>query len=143
MFDIAFLDRGPERQEDGWYALRGRIVLGEFSEEFLAPLDHWSAADYQLHWVEAARRLVHGGYDRTGFLTSFQFLWMMWRDGDDVRVQEKMLIDETLLAPFDPKNPYLQIDEYTGLTEDGMPLSEWRVAIDDVREFLDRLESGG
>ena len=42
MFDIALLDVEAEIQEEGWLALRGRIVLGDFEEEFLAALEAWS-----------------------------------------------------------------------------------------------------
>jgi hypothetical protein len=38
MFDLAFAGDEPQRQEDGWDALQGKIVVGDYAETFLAPL---------------------------------------------------------------------------------------------------------
>ena len=68
-------------------------------------------ADYERHWIEAARRLLVGA-DRTGFFSSaFQFWWTMWRKGQDLFVHEQLIIEATLLEPFDPSDPYRQIGE--------------------------------
>jgi hypothetical protein len=144
VFDITFLNGPPERQEEGWDALRGRIVLGEFEEEFLAALGPWGRSAYERHWIEAASRVVDLGHDRTGFFTSaFQFFWIMWRRGDDLLVHEKLLIQQTLLEPFDPADPYRQIGEYARVNDDGVPVSEWRVSMDDLRAFLVRSRERG
>jgi hypothetical protein len=110
VFDIGFLDAEPEAQEEGWLALRGRLVLGAYEEEFLAALEPWGRAEYERHWIEAARRIIDGQHDHTGFFTSaFQFFWVMWREGEDLLVHEKLLVEQTLLAPFDPQDPYRQV----------------------------------
>jgi len=139
VFDIYFLDAEPEEQEEGWLALRGCSVLGEFQEEFLAALGPWTREQYQRHWIQAARRLVEGPYDRTGFFTSaFQFWWTMWREGEDVFVQQQLLISETLREPFNPDDPYRQLRDRHSTSDDGLPLSEWRLTMNDIRDFLAR-----
>jgi len=81
-------------------------------------------ADYERHWIEAARRLLVGA-DRTGFFSSaFQFWWTMWRKGQDLFVHEQLIIEATLLEPFDPSDPYRQIGERKTEDEDGKALSE-------------------
>jgi hypothetical protein len=77
MFDLAFAGSEPQRQEDGWDALQGKIVVGDYAETFLAPLSAWQRTDYEHHWIEAAIRLLRGA-DRTAFITvAFQFWWPM------------------------------------------------------------------
>ena len=102
------------------------------------PLDNWSRADYQRQWIEAAQRLL-GGAERTAFFTSaFQFCWAMSREREMVYVHEHLLVEETLIAPFDPADPYRQIAEpYSGL-EDGCEISEWRLNTADIEAFVAR-----
>ena len=66
-------------------------MLGGHSEEFVALLGRWERADYERHWREAAARLVAGA-DRTAFFTSaFEDRWTMWRQGEEIVVQEHFL----------------------------------------------------
>ena len=95
LFDVGFIATEPESLAEflGGEAsgLRGRIVIGEFSEEFVALLDVWHGEDYQRHWAEAAARIAAGA-DRTAFFSSaFEFRWTMWRLGSELRVQEHYL----------------------------------------------------
>jgi hypothetical protein len=139
MFEIAFLDAEPELQEDGWLALRGRIVLGDFEEEFLASLDPWSRPQYERHWIEAAQRIVSGRFDRTAFVSSaFQFIWTMWLADDQVLVQEKLLMTDTLIAPFDPSDPYRQVGPHESESDEGTHYSEWKITVEDLRAFIER-----
>jgi hypothetical protein len=138
VFDISFITTEPEPQEDGWLALRGRTTLGPHREEFLAALGTWSREEYERHWTDAAQRLVSGS-DRTLFFTSaFQYCWTMWRVSEDVFVQERLLIPATWLEPFDPADPWRQIDDRHTVSDDGAPVSEWRLHLDDIDEFLHR-----
>jgi hypothetical protein len=139
VFDIAFIADEPERQEGGWYALRGRTVLGDFREEFLAALGYWDRAGYERHWIEAARRLLAGA-DRTGFFTStFQLWWVMWRRGDELAVHEMLLAEDALLERFDPADPYRQLRDYSDApNEEGQRPSEWRLRVADIAAFVER-----
>jgi hypothetical protein len=141
VFDIEFIGNEPEHLdegEDAWVALRGRTTLGDYQEEFLASLGHWSPADYQRQWIEAARRLL-GGADRTGFFTSaFQFWWVMWRDGEMVYAREQLLVEDTLIAPFDATDLYRQIGRRASVSEDGNQISEWRLRVADIEAFVTR-----
>ena len=141
MFDIEFIADEPEHVDEGehaWVALRGRTTLGDYQEEFLAPLGTWSRAEYQRQWIEAARRLLVGA-DRTGFFTSaWQFWWVMWRDGQAVYVHEQLMVEDTLIAPFDPADPYRQIGERYTISEDGDAVSEWRLEFADIEAFVAR-----
>ena len=138
MFDISFVTTEPEPQENGWLALRGRTTLGSHREEFLAALGTWSRADYERHWSDAARRLISDSDSTLFFTSAFQFCWTMWRVKEEVFVQERLLIPTTWLEPFDPTDPWRQIGKRHTVSDDGSPISEWRLPFDDIREFLYR-----
>jgi len=62
----------------------------------------------------------------------------MWREGEMVYAHEQLLVEDTLITPFDPADPYRQIaDRYTG-SEDGNEVSEWRLTIADIEAFVAR-----
>jgi hypothetical protein len=139
MSDITFLDAELEVQEDGWLALRGQIVLGDFAEEFLASLGPWSRPQYERQWIEAAQRIVTGRFEYTAFVSSaFQFIWAMWLIGDEVLVQEKLLMTDTLISPFDPSDPYRQVGQHESESDDGTHVSEWKITVEDLRAFIER-----
>ena len=144
MFDIEFIADEPEHLdegEDAWVALRGRTTLGDYQEEFYASIGYWSRADYERHWIEAARRFLDGA-DRTGFYTSaFQFWWVMWREGEAIYVREMLMVEDTLIAPLNPEDPYRQIGERDTLSEDDHEVSESRLELADIRDFVARRAS--
>lgn len=134
-FDIRFIRDDDESLEEflgpGARGLRGRITLGEYTEEFVALLDPWTRADYERHWREAARRMAEGA-DRTAFFTSaFEFRWTMWREADRVYVQEHFLLADGFPEPFDPADLFAHIrDRETGP-------SEWTLDLADVVAFAE------
>jgi hypothetical protein len=142
LFDIAFITDIPERQEVngvGWEALRGRITLGDYTEEFIAPQGHWNRAAYELQWLEAASRVL-GPAGRAGFFTSaFRFWWAMWREGEVVFVHEEFLTPERLAGVADGSvAPYHLIEDRRTHSEAGMPISEWQISVADIRAFVER-----
>ena len=126
-------------------AIRGRITLGEFSEEFIAPLVFWSPDDYRRQWAEAAERIV-GGYDRTCFVQAMResprhgpmLLWAAYKSGDLVHVQQKLLLEQTLNAEFDPANLYEQVNERETVDEECRAISEWVISVTEIALFLRR-----
>ena len=142
VFDISFLGAEPELQDDGWYGLAGQVCLGEYRESFLAPLDVWSREQYEGQWHEAAARLV-AGEERSAFFTSaFQSWWAMWRHGALLYVHEELIVPQRFAtlgaAPDLTRAPYQLLGPYAAVSQDGDPISEWQLSLDDVREFLRR-----
>ncbi len=79
------------------------------------------------------------GHDRTAFVTvPFQFWWTMWREAEDVVVHEELLTAERYSGPYDGGVPYRLIAERPSESEDGDQVSEWRVSIADIRDFVER-----
>jgi hypothetical protein len=139
MFDIAFTSNTPERQPEGWVGLWGRTQLGVCVEDFLAPLGSWQRADYERHWIEAARRLLGPAARAAFFTAAFRFWWVMWREGDEILVHEELLLPERLEALTNwQATPYQLIRDRQTTSDDGTPVSEWRLAISDIEGFVAR-----
>lgn len=114
--------------------------MGDESEQFLASLEHWTREDYERQWQEAAQRLLDGE-ERTAFFTSaFGFWYAMWQDTGEIRVHHELLLAErleTLPQPIDlTRTPYDLIEEYSRTTEDGEAISEWRLTLPDIAQFV-------
>ena len=141
MFDIAFIDDTPEYREAGRHGLWGRVTCGAFQERFVAPVECWTRADYERQWLEAARRLL-GGADRTGFFTEpYRFWWTVWREGERVFVHQEYLVPGRYAGPYDGRTPYEIIGERQTPSEDGGRISEWEVALRDIRDFVARRDA--
>lgn len=62
----------------------------------------------------------------------------MWLEGQEVSVQERILVPEALIEPLDPKHPYRQIGERRVVNEDGLAISEWQLTLADIQDFVER-----
>jgi CdiI N-terminal domain len=141
MFDIELI--GNPQLEFGEWSARGSITLGEFSEQFVAPLVFWTADDYRRQWRKAAVRIL-SGHEHSCFVTAMRespldgiiFLWPAYREGEVVYIQHKLLIQTTVIGRFDPSNLYAQVKERQTKSEDGAPISEWQVSVGDFARFL-------
>ena len=141
MFAIEFI--GNPQIEFDELAARGRITLGEFSEEFVAPLVFWAADDYRRQWREAAERILNGCEQscfvaamRESLLDGAIFLWPAYKEGEAVYIQHKLLLPELVKGRFDTLNPCAQVGERRSLSEEGEPISEWQVSVGDIARFL-------
>ena len=129
--------------EFGEPVVRGRITLGEFEEEFVAPLVFWSAEDYRRQWREAAE-LILRGTGKTCFVVAMRaspadgaiFFWSAYKFGSAVYFQHQLLLPETVSGNFDPSNPFAQIGERQVRSETGERISEWQVSWEDILRFL-------
>lgn len=142
MFAIDFI-RKP-KIEYGELVCRGRITLGNFSEEFISPLAVWAEDEYRKQWHQAAERIMNG-YMQSCFVTAMRkspsdgtiFIWPAYHVGETVHIQHKLVMPDTVKGTFDPFDPYTQITERQILSEDGLAISEWKVSIKDIARFLE------
>jgi hypothetical protein len=141
MFAIDFVSN--PQIEFGELSSRGQITLGEFSEEFVAPLVFWTVGAYRKQWREAAKRILIG-YEDSCFVTAMRrslfdgaiFLWPAYREGEAVHIQQKLVLPGTVEGSFDPLNPYAQVTKRQTLSEDGKLISEWQVSVGDFARYL-------
>lgn len=143
MFAIEFKsDAAPHRQPSEPGSRYGQITLGDFRETFISVQTFWDAARYEVHWREALDRIVRDGRDSC-LITSIAgpdkshilFWWPLYRDGDSVLVQNSILFLDDLPERFNPERPFRSVPVRTTVSEDGDPISEWRVSVADVEAF--------
>ena len=140
-FSITFT--GATAEDDPTVAV-GEIQFGEYRESFHAVIGYWSVQDYEASWTAALRRLLAGG-EVSSLVTSltdpqeatFVTTWPLYRDQEEVFVQNQMLFLDELPVPFAPDSPWESADSRTTVDEKGRPISEWHITMTDVENFLD------
>jgi hypothetical protein len=146
-FGIAFT--GSFDDEDPLVAI-GVLTLRESSEHFSSPVSFWGVDDYQKSWEAGLRRLL-GGAAVSCLVTSvtdpatanFIEVWPLYGSGDDIYVQNRLLFLDQLPHAFDLSAPWESVGLRRTTTEDGDKISEWRVGLDDIGEFLESGRSPG
>lgn len=141
MFRIKFFTP-PVMNEEGWQHAGGELVVGDARMCFLVDLSHWGMPDYQYQWRQGITRLLQGA-PSTALMTAYRgrgdsahVMWALWRDEGYVYVQEQSVLPADLDMPFDPNDPYLHVGERIPAAVHGLPIPEWRVAIEHVQAAL-------
>lgn len=125
------------------YAL-GRIIIGEFVEEFQMDLTFWQASDYVENWSRALSKLDDSSTAVTGLISSitdpatsnFLSWWPLYRIDDEVFVRNELLFLEELSRPFDASKPWSFVSPRDSLIdEDGNVISEWATNMAEIRDF--------
>lgn len=107
-------------------------------------LSYWSVPEYQESWINALT-VIDAESDSTSCLISsitdpensnFIFCWPLYRDGDDVYIQNSIIFLEELSGEFAPEEPWRFVEPRSTVDEDGNKISEWKTSIGAVREFL-------
>ncbi|SFC82503.1 hypothetical protein SAMN05421773_106174 [Streptomyces aidingensis] len=124
----------------------GTIRIGEFTEAFRASLAYWSADDYRRSWRLAYHRLESADDAISCLITSitdpatsnFVFCWPLYREGEQVFVQNSVIFLDELTEAFDPEAPWASVGPRETITEDGDEISEWHTSMDALRAFFRR-----
>ena len=61
----------------------------------------------------------------------------MYCEGHDVFLQNHLLFLDQIDGVFDPSQPYAHIPSRETVSEDGEPISEWKITLDDLMLFLE------
>jgi hypothetical protein len=143
MFDIRWTSEQVDGSEVGNTGRVGVISLGDESESFQSLIGYWSPLDYQRHWESAVRRVVELGMPAC-LVTSVHdpaqaevvHCWYMYPTGNDVVIRNALLLRSSTTEPFDTSAPHRFVPPYSEVNEDGGEISEWRVPLSALREFL-------
>ncbi|HUH63070.1 MAG TPA: hypothetical protein VLZ50_08745 [Terracidiphilus sp.] len=145
-FSISFLGAPLEYPFDDQStpAAWGRIVLGDFVEDFLSTLYSWTTSEYEAQWRSAIDTILKGG-DRSALIVEYLPAdvgthlrwWPMYRIHDAVFVQNHILFYEQLERPFSIEHPEDFIKDRQTQSEDGVSVSEWSVLIADLAAFAE------
>lgn len=145
-FSIRFLDEAESVVRDTSKLKIGVIVIGNFEEHFEASLSYWSIENYQKQWRQALER-IKSGETKSSLITSmydpqtanFITWWPLYRDDQQVRVQNQLLFMDQINGLYNLANPYVHVPDRAAIDEDGNPISEWRTTIAEIEEFLKTL----
>jgi len=139
-FAIRFIG---QKADEGEY---GEITLGDFSEHFIAPTDYWGMRAYEKQWREAVRRVVDSDSDIDSMLIiSMPNLseadviesWPLYKVGSNVFVQNSRIDQELLDEKIDEENLYKIIPPRETISKDtGEPISEWKLSLGDLKDWL-------
>jgi hypothetical protein len=144
-FSIQLLPEQVQESELGNAAQYGEIQLGDYTESFIALIGFWSPLDYSEHWSRSIKRLVDLKC-ASCLITSLHnpqvaevlHWWLLYPIGDDVVVQNALLLGRRALSDFDARNPYRSIPTLRRVSEEGEQISEWLVHLTDFGDFLER-----
>lgn len=118
----------------------GEITLNDFVENFETSLTFWGADRYEKQWRQGIDRLLEGA-SKSCLITSmldpqcehFGVWWKLYREGEQVVVQNQLLLADVLGRTFAPDEPYQFIPDRQSFSADGdAPVSEWVVAFDTI-----------
>jgi len=129
---------------DGSAGAFGRIVIGDFAETFVVPVGFWGESDYRASWRRAFEVLETGPRAVSCLMTSmtdpatsnFLTCWPMYREGEDVYVQNAIVFLDEIEGPFDPEAPWGSLEPRQGTDDDGNRISEWATSMGSLREFF-------
>jgi hypothetical protein len=124
-------------------AARGRIVLRAYGEEFLASLHEWTEATYQKQWRGAIASLIQGE-DKAVLITNFNSpaiashleWWALYREGETIFAQNQLLFFDDLNREFEASAAVDFLRPRDTKNEEGLPISEWAISMDDLRSFV-------
>lgn len=122
----------------------GRIVVGEFTETFRVPLGFWNESDYRHSWRQAFEVIKANPRSTSCLMTSmtdpensnFLVCWPMYREGENVYIQNAIIFLDEIVEAFDPAVPWGSVGPRHGIDEDGNKISEWITSMDSLREFF-------
>jgi hypothetical protein len=129
---------------DDCRGLSGGIVIGDFTETFVVPLGFWGEADYRASWRRAFEVLEGDPRAVSCLMTSmtdpvasnFLICWPLYREGEDVCVQNALVFLDEIEGPFDPGAPWGSLEPRRGMDDDGNRISEWATSMGSLREFF-------
>jgi hypothetical protein len=100
--------------------------------------------DYRRSWLQGLLSVLEGN-DYAALITSlsnprtanFITWWPFYRALSMLHFQEHLLFLDDLSTPFDVNDPFCHVPKYRIANDEGDPISEWNVSVDDVRIFVD------
>jgi hypothetical protein len=145
-FSISFINAPLEYpyEDASAKATRGLIVIGNFREEFLSNLREWTQAEYREQWSRSIRSLLEGER-KAVLITTFSSptiathleWWPLYREGENIFVQNHLLFYKDVDGEFDANRAVDFLMDRQTENEEGLPISEWSVSMDELRAFAE------
>jgi CdiI N-terminal domain len=128
--------------------LNGEIEIGDFRENILIPISFWPIQKYVSQWKEAIDSISDGTTGKKSALITqiydpedaeYVNCWPIYRDGETVFVQNRLLFKKDLDEGFNPENIERYIDKRESIDEDGNEISEWKTTISELQQWQKEL----
>jgi hypothetical protein len=121
-----------------------RIVIGDFEETFPITLAFWALFDYRRSWRKAYDVIKEYPYSKSCLMvamtdpenSNFLTCWPLYREGEEVRVQNSLIFLDELEVAFDVEEPWASLGSRRTVNEDGIEISEWTVSMSELRNFF-------
>jgi len=131
----------PIVNDAGWPHAGAELIAGVTRLHRRIDLRFWRIADYERQWREGIARLVNGA-ESSALMSAFSgpgdashSMWALWREATSVYIQPLCVLAAPLDDPFDPRAPYEHVGARVPVTENDLPMDEWRVELDQLMAF--------
>lgn len=131
----------PIVNDAGWPHAGTELIAGATRLHRRVDLRYWRIADYERQWREGIARLVNGA-ESSALMLGFagpgdasHSMWALWREAPSVYIQPHCVLGALLDDPFDPRTPYEHVGARIPVTQNGLPMDEWRVDLDHLMVF--------
>ena len=141
LFKISITSQTP-KVIDGISSHFGEIVIGEFQESFVVPIEDWPLEQYLQQWQHGIKKIKID--DTSCLVTSVQNIntsyptiemWSLYKEKNTVFFQNNLLFNETTAPPkklnnftIDSCYDFVTIPRTT-IDENGEKISEWHIDI--------------
>ena len=110
----------------------------------MVPLGFWDESDYRRSWRVAFEVLSASSHSTSCLMTSmtnphtsnFLACWPMYREGEDVYIQNAIIFLDEIDGDFDTTAPWGYVGPRHGIDEDGNKISEWITSMESLRRFF-------
>lgn len=128
--------------------LKGEIEIDGYTESFFASTEYWSRNEYISSWKKSLKRGLREG-DHAVLVTSmrdpeasnFIFYWVIFIEGEQAYIQNRILFLEEMSEPFDPEKISSYVSRRTEFNEDGLEISQWKTDMTSIVDFLNELSN--
>ncbi|WP_434645514.1 hypothetical protein [Achromobacter piechaudii] len=126
--------------------LRGEIKIDGYVENFFVPTEYWSRKEYLNSWKNSLRQGLREGSHavlltsmRDPQVSDFIFYWVIFIEGDQAYIQNRIFFLEEISQPFDPEKINSYVSGRAEFNEDGIEISQWTVGVASIVDFLKEL----
>lgn len=123
----------------------GELVIGDVRRHFSIDLRYWRAADYERQWRAGLERLLYGA-SSSALMTCYRgtdeaphVMWALWREEGFVYVQPHCVLPAELDRAFDPFSAWSHVDTRIPVTEQSLPIAEWRIELEQLAASVMRI----
>jgi hypothetical protein len=150
-FAINFVDIVRENMSPKHDKAVGQIIIGDFKEELIIPLDFWLKSDYIEQWKDGVNKIIStGGEVRSALITEMYnpkhpdfpaMYWALYRTDEAILIQNYYQPLNTVQNDFTYDDLYKLIaDRENPITKDIAPVSEWTTTLDELKEWQEKLK---